>query len=155
MPPSRRRTARLAHFALLPAASAVGIWSGGPCLSACQLCLSLVNFGDKPLDAPFLEKQCEGGLRAESLYLCSEVHCPGEDTVAGLRPLNESCRGINSTLPPLDIVAGLTGEERDRVRRVDAVSEDGSDVYDEAIIPSKDLLGLSVETLVGFHLSCA
>lgn len=150
MPLPPRRAARLVPLLLLlPTALADGLWSGGPCLSACQLCLSLVNFGSTPPSTPFLEKQCEGGLRAASLYLCSEVHCPGEDTVEGLRPLNESCGRINSTLPPLDILGEFTEEEREGVRRIEGVSEDGGDVYNEAVIPSEELIGLAVDTMVG------
>lgn len=150
MHPRPRRPARpLLALALLPLARAVGIWSGGPCLSACQLWLSLVNFAGTPLETPFLEKQCEGGLRAASLYLCAEIHCPGENAADGLRALNESCREVNATLPPLDIVAEYTEEDRGQVKRVDAVDPDGVDIYDELVLPSEALMGHARDTLVG------
>ena len=150
MHPRPRRAPRpLFTLALLPLARAVGIWSGGPCLSACQIWLSLVNFAGTPLETPFLEKQCEGGLRAVSLYLCAELYCPDEDAVDGLRALNESCQDVNATLPPLDIVAEYTEEDWGRVKRVEAVSPDGVDYYYEPILPSETLLGLAKDTLVG------
>lgn len=146
----RRASRPLLSLALLPLVRAVGIWSGGPCLSACQLWLSLVNFAGTPVETPFLEKQCEGGLRAASLYLCAELHCPDEDAVGGLQGLNESCQEVNATLPPLDIVAEYTEEDWGRVKRADAVDPDGVDYYDEPILPSEALFGLARDTLVGF-----
>lgn len=133
----------------LPIARADGIWSGGPCLSACQLWLSLVSFTDMPAGLPFLEKRCAGGIAAESLYLCAELYCPEENLVEKLRSLNESCRTVNSTLPPVHVIAEYTDEDRARVRRVDAVSEDGSDVHDEVVLPSESLHTLARNTLVG------
>ena len=139
---------RLLYLGLLPLARADSIWSGGPCLSACQLCLNYVDFAGKPPDASFLEKQCEGGLRATSLYLCAAIHCPDEDMVEGLKPLNERCRAIDSPLPGLDILAGYTEEEREGVRRIRKVNEDGENVYDEVVVPSEALLRLATDTLV-------
>lgn len=146
-----RRYARLLLCLLsLPIARADGIWSGGPCLSACQLWLSLVSFADMPAGLPFLEKRCTGGMAATTLYLCAELYCPDEDPVEGLRSLNESCRTINSTLPPMHVIAEYTEEDRERLKRVDAVSENGIDVYDEVVLPSESLLQLARNTLVGF-----
>ena len=143
-----RRTVALLLL-LPPAVHAVGMWSGGPCLSACQLWLSLINFEGTPLETPFLEKQCEGGLRAASLYLCAELYCPEEDTLEGLAALNASCLMINSTLPPLDIVAEYGDGDWDEVMRVDSVDPEGEDFYGVAVLPSETLFKHSGQTLVG------
>ena len=148
-PRAPRPLLTLVSLSLLPHTLATGIWSGGPCLSTCQLFLSLLNFAGTPLETPFFEKQCSGGTRAKSLYLCAELYCPNEDAVDGLRALNESCIEVDKALPPLDIVAGLTEEDWGAVRRVEGVDPDGVDVYGEAVLPSEELFGLAGETLVG------
>lgn len=99
---------------------------------------------------PFLEKRCAGGMAATSLYLCAEMYCPDEDPVEGLRPLNESCRTVNSTLPPVHVIAEYTEEDWEGFKRVNSIGEDGVYVYDEVVLPSEALLQLAWDTLVGF-----
>ena len=74
-----------------------------------------------------------------------------EDPVEGLRSLRMSRVGRSTRrFRSVHVIAEYTEEDRERLKRVDAVSENGIDVYDEVVLPSESLLQLARNTLVGF-----
>lgn len=122
--------------------------SGKWCFAGCELALNYADFNDTDAGSKKI-RSCQSTLRATSLYLCIDEYCDERGRSEWLRVSNETCIGIaNATLPPYDIIAGYSPQERAEIRRLSADEALTYPTAGEVLIPEESFFERAFTTLV-------
>jgi len=146
---------RVFFLALLTWLSFVFAEPYGPdefCYRACEIVIGTAQFHSINHDADWRKESCTNELKLTSGFLCLRIFCTPEEIVDRLLEFNETCRHVDSPLPPYSIINGYTDEDIDHLHHLtpEEISETPAITFNEVVVPSKQLYGLAYRTLVRF-----
>lgn len=128
---------------------AAALESGKWCFAGCELALGYVDFNDTGAGAKKITS-CRSRLRATSTYLCIDEYCSKDGRENWLHSANETCQhNSNVFLPPFEIIADYTPEDRARIERLTADDAFGYPTLEGVVIPEKSFFERAFKTLVG------
>lgn len=130
--------------------SALG--TGKWCFAGCELNLNYVDFNDTDPGSKKV-RSCKSALRATSLYLCIDEYCVAKGHGEWLQEGNATCQRLaDVSLPPYDIIAGYSPEDRARIKRLTAEEALEFPKLGKLVLPDASFFERAYRTLVGLFM---
>lgn len=120
------------------------------CSRACERIIGTAQFRAIDKDASWSQDLCTNDLRIASGFLCLRIFCTQNESIERLDEFNKTCQGVNSPLPPYSIIDSYTDRDINNLHHLtpEEISETPAIVFNEIVVPTKELYGLAYKTLV-------
>lgn len=125
------------------------------CVSACQSAVDSVTFGTTVETDDWYTGYCEDTLKWESTYICSKLYCTPYQIQRGVDYVTLACRTEVhvDVVSYADVIANYSDAAIMAMPMLEYSVEAPTEIYNNTIIPTRELYDLSYRTYVCIHHS--